>query len=81
MATASSCENLENAGVTAYDRDMSEVRRIHRQKVQRRVRDLKTQARGRRLSKSFCLAKCVDPAVFKSPLDFSRVEIPATYED
>jgi hypothetical protein len=60
---------------------MSEGRRIHRQKVQQRVKDLDAQARGRRLPKGFCLAKCVDPAVFKRPLDLSRVEIPASYED
>jgi hypothetical protein len=60
---------------------MNEARRIHRQKVQRRVRDLKAQARGRRTPKTFCLAKSVDRAVLEAPLNLSKIEIPATYED
>ena len=76
-----SCENLENAVAVVYDQRMHKARRIHRQKVLRRVRDLKAQARGRGLPKGFCLAKSVNRDLFKSPLDLSQVEIPATYED
>jgi hypothetical protein len=60
---------------------MNKARRIHKQKILRRVRDVKAQTRGQGLPKGFCLAKCVDRSVFKSPLDLREVEIPATYED
>jgi|GEM_PF-6170671 hypothetical protein len=60
---------------------MNKARRMHRQKTLRQVRDLKGQARGRRLPKGFCLAKGVYRDALKSPLDLSQVEIPATYED
>ena len=76
-----SCEKLETAVAAAYDQPVNEARRIRRQKVLWRVQDLKAQARGRRLPKGFCLAKCVDRDVFKSPLDLKRVVIPTTYED
>lgn len=59
---------------------MNEVRRIHRRKTQRRVRDLRNQQQGRSVA-AFCLAKRVDPQAFKTPLDLSRVQIPAGYED
>jgi hypothetical protein len=75
------CEKLEKAVAANYDHPVNEAQRIHRQKVLRRVRDLKAQARGRKLPKGFCLAKCVDRDVFKSPLDLKGVVIPATYED
>jgi len=60
---------------------MNKAHRIHRQKVQRRVRDLKAQARGRRIPETFCLAKCVGRAVLEAPLNLSRIEVPTTYED
>ncbi len=59
---------------------MSEVRRIHRRKIRRRVRDLQNQQQGRAVA-AFCLAKSVAPQTFKMPLDLSRVQIPAGYED
>ena len=59
---------------------MNKAQRIHKRKILSRVRDVKAQARGQRLPKGFCLAKCVDRSVFKS-LDLSEVEIPAMYED
>jgi hypothetical protein len=60
---------------------MNKAQRIHKRKILSRVRDVKAQARGQRLPKGFCLSKCVDRSVFKSPLDLSEVEIPAMYED
>jgi len=76
-----SCEKFETAVAAAYDHPVNEARRIRRQKVLWRVQDLKAQASGCRLPKSFCLAKCVDRDVFKSPLDLKQVVIPTTYED
>ena len=75
------CEDLEKAVAAVYDHPMNAWQRIHRQKVQTRVRDLKAQARGRKLPKGLCLAKCVNPAVFKSPLNLKGVEVPTTYEE
>lgn len=60
---------------------MGKMHKMHRRKIRRRVWDLKVQARGQRLPKGFCLAKCVERSVFKRPLDLTGVVIPTSYED
>ncbi len=60
---------------------MNDLQRIHARKIQRRKRDIKARKNGKRAAVGFCLAKSVDPEVFKQPLDLSRVQIPVGYED
>ena len=59
-----------------YGYGMTEAQRVHQQKVQRRRRDLKAQARGRRLSKAFSLAKSVADSDLRAPLDLTRFQLP-----
>lgn len=60
---------------------MTEIQRMHRRKVRRRVQDFKARGRVRKTSGEHCVAKTLPQSLFKTPLDFSKIEIPTAYED
>jgi glutamine synthetase adenylyltransferase len=55
---------------------VSSLQRIHQCKIWSRKRLIRARAEGKRSADSLCLAKLVDPKVFRRPVDFSRVETP-----
>lgn len=59
---------------------MEEIRRVHQRKLSQKKRDLKRLSEGKGTNAQFNLAKRLDPAIFKAPLNVSRMILPATYE-
>jgi len=67
--------------ILVYCETVNKLQRIHQQKASWRKVDRQARAKGRRLPDALCLAKSVDPRVFKRPLSFAKVRVPADYED
>jgi len=60
--------------------EKNSFRRLHARKTRSRSAQLRARQQGRSYQ-GFCLAKHVDPAVFKRPLNLSKVEVPLDDED
>jgi hypothetical protein len=65
----------------AAKRSRTTLQRIRQEKILSRRRLIRARASGKKYAEGFCLAKNVDPEIFKRPLDFSQVETPPGYED
>jgi len=72
---------LRKRVILVYYETVNKLQSIHQQKVRWRKVDRQARAKGRSLPDGLCLAKSVDPRVFKRPLDFAKVRVPADYED
>lgn len=59
---------------------LSGFQRIHQAKIRSRKAQIHARASGKPYN-GFCLAKHVDPEVFKRPLNLSRAKIPAGDEE
>ena len=59
---------------------LSRFKRIHQAKIRSRKAQIRARTLGKRYD-GFCLAKHVDPEIFRRPLNLSRAKIPAGDEE
>lgn len=59
----------------------SQLQQLHQEKIRSRKNLMRAREQGIKSNDGLCLAKMVDPEVFRRPLDLSHFEFPVKDED